>query len=244
MPGEASAETELGPVMDRVAQQWSKGNTGARMYDFIVMHEGLSNLLAKIMWGGSWNDLYADIASLGGVPAGSRILDVPSGGGIAFRGLDPSRPVHYVACDISPFMLMRAWEEAARRGLAGVDAAKRAVADIEFLHADVTQIPHDDATFDLCLSYNGLHCFPHPELALNEMARVLRPGGQLRGTAIVADGGWMSAACISIFQRANQFAAVSRAEDIRRWLGAAGISEVQVRRRGANVVFNGKKAAR
>jgi SAM-dependent methyltransferase len=243
MTGEASAEAELGPAMGRVARQWSKGNTGARMYDFIVMHEGLSNLLAKIMWAGSWSDLYSDIASLGGVPAGTRILDVPCGGGIAFRGLDPNRPVQYVACDISPFMLKRAWVEAARRGLAGVEAAERGVAEIEFLHADVTHIPYDDATFDLCLSYNGLHCFPYPELALTEMARVLRPGGELRGTAIVAGGGWMSAACIGIFQRASQFAAVSRTKDIRRWLAAAGFSEVQARQWGANVVFNGKKAA-
>jgi ubiquinone/menaquinone biosynthesis C-methylase UbiE len=29
----------------------------------------------------------------------------------------------------------------------------------------------------------GLHCFPDPAAAIGEMARVLRPGGELRGTS-------------------------------------------------------------
>ena len=77
--------------------------------------------------------------------------------------------------------------------------------------------------------------------AIVEMARVLRPGGELRGTATVTGAGPVSAACIAIFKHANQFACVGKAEDIERWLAAAGI-ESQVRRRGAYVVFNGKKA--
>jgi ubiquinone/menaquinone biosynthesis C-methylase UbiE len=233
MIGKASAAGQLAPATDRVAQEWSKGNVGARMYDFIVMHKRLAGPLGRIMWGDDWGDLYADIARLRDVPAGSQILDIPCGGGLAFRGLAPDTPVRYVAADVSPFMLNRARAEATRRGLVGID----------FVPVSVDQILFDDATFDLCLSYNGLHCFPDPEHAVAEMARVLRPGGQLRGTAIVTGAGWVSAACIAIFEHANQFASVGKAEDIERWLTAAGIAEPQVRRRGAYVVFDGKKAA-
>src|SRR5215831_17800923 len=182
MTGEASAAGQLAPAAGRVAQQWIKGNAGARVYDFIVMHQRLAGSLGAIMWGDGWGDLYADIARLCEVPAGSRVLDIPCGGGLAFRGLAPGRPVRFVAADVSPFMLDRARAEAARRGLAGIDFG--------------------DATFDLCLSYNGLHCFPDPGRAVAEMARVLRPGGQLRGTAIVTGAGWVSAACIAIFKHA------------------------------------------
>jgi ubiquinone/menaquinone biosynthesis C-methylase UbiE len=233
MIGKASAAGQLTPGTDRVAQEWSKGNVGARMYDFIVMHKRLAGPLGRIMWGDDWGDLYADIARLRDVPAGSQILDIPCGGGLAFRGLAPDTPVRYVAADVSPFMLNRARAEAARRGLARID----------FVPANVDQIPFDDATFDLCISYNGLHCFPDPEHAVTEMTRVLRPGGWLRGSAIVTGAGRVSAACIAIFQHANHFASVGKAEDVERWLAAAGIAEPQARQLGAYVVFDGRKPA-
>ena len=231
MAGEASAGRQVMTPADRVAQEWSKGNLGARMYDFIVMHERLAGALGRPMWGDNWRDLYADIARLGDVPAGSRVIDIPCGGGVAFRGLDPGRPVSYVAADVSPFMLDRARAEATRRGLAGID----------FVPANVTEIPFDDAAFDLCLSYNGLHCFPDPGRAAAEMARVLRPGGQLRGTALVTGAGRIPAACIGIFQRAGQFGPAGTVDDIERWLAGAGITEPRITRRGAYVFFQGEK---
>lgn len=231
MVGKPTVPSRLTRAADPVAQEWSRGNVGARMYDFIVTHRRLAGPLGRIMWGDDWGDLYADIARLSDVPAGSRILDIPCGGGLAFRGLNPDTPVRYVAADVSPFMLNRARAEAKRRGLAKID----------FVPANVNQIPFKDATFDLCLSYNGLHCFPDPERAVAEMARILRPGGQLRGTAIVTGASRVSAACIAIFQRANQFASVGKTEDIERWLAAAGIVEPRARRHGAYVIFDGKK---
>lgn len=231
MTGEAGAAGKLPRTADRVAQQWSRDNLGARMYDFIVMHKWLADPLGRIMWYNAMGDLYTDIARLGDVPAGSEILDIPCGGGVALRGLTPGRQVRYVAADISPFMLDRARAEAARRRLAGID----------FVHANVNEMPFEDATFDLCLSYNGLHCFPDPELAVAEMARVLRPGGQVRGTAVVAGAGRIPAACIAIFKHADQFATVGKAEDIERWLARAGFADPQVRRRGAYAYFYGRK---
>jgi len=60
---------------------------------------------------------------------------------------------------------------------------------IEFVEADVTALQFDDASFDLCVTYNGLHCLPDPRAALAELARVLRPGGTLRGTSCVKGRG-------------------------------------------------------
>ena len=231
MTGESSTAHQLWPADDRIAEQWIKGNTGARMYDFIVMHKRLAGSLGQIMWGDSWRDLYADIGRLRDIPAGAQVLDVPCGGGLAFRGLVPDKPVRYVAADVSPFMLSRARAEATRRGLTGID----------FVHANVEKIPFDDATFDLCLSYNGLHCFPDPGRAVAEMTRVLRPGGQLRGTAIVTGASWMSAICIAIFRHADQFGPMGTLADIEQWLTQAGIAEPQITRRGAYVFFRGEK---
>ena len=216
---------------DRVAQEWIKGNFGARMYDFIVMHQHVAGPLGRIMWGDDWRDLYADIARLGELPAASRVIDIPCGGGLAFRGLAPDRPVDYVAADVSPFMLDRARAEATRQGLTGID----------FVPTSVDEIPFEDGVFDLCLSYNGLHCFPDPEHAVGEMARLLRPGGQLRGTALVTGTGRVSAACIAIFRHANQFGPMGTVEDLERWLTGAGIAEPRIVRHGAYVFFDGAK---
>ncbi|TDB97310.1 class I SAM-dependent methyltransferase [Actinomadura sp. 7K534] len=232
MTREAGTAGQLPPAADRVTGQWRKGGFGSRMYDFIVMHERVADPLGRLMWHNDMSDMYRDIAELGDLPAGSEILDVPCGGGVSFRGLRPGRRVRYVAADISPFMLDRARAEAARRDLSSV----------EFHQADVRALPFADATFDRCLTYNGLHCFPDPEAAVAEMVRVLRPGGQLRGTAVVTGGGRIPAACIAIFQRAAQFADVGTAEDIERWLAAAGIADPQVGRRGAYAFFSGRKA--
>ena len=47
---------------------------------------------------------------------------------------------------------------------------------IEFVEADVTALQFADASFDLCVTYNGLHCLPDPHAALGELTRVLKPG--------------------------------------------------------------------
>ena len=42
---------------------------------------------------------------------------------------------------------------------------------IEFVEADVTALQFADASFDLCVTYNGLHCLPDPRAALGELTR-------------------------------------------------------------------------
>src|SRR5882757_972380 len=76
-------------------------------------------------------------------------------------------------------MLRRARAEADRRGIHW----------IEFAEADVEATPFDDRRFDLVVTYTGLHCFPDPPTAITELARVLRPGGELRGTSVIKRAG-------------------------------------------------------
>ena len=51
--------------------------------------------------------LHRAAAEVGRLPDGARVLDVPSGGGVALRGLRPGQRVDWVAADISPTMLAR-----------------------------------------------------------------------------------------------------------------------------------------
>ncbi len=58
-------------------------------------------------------------------------------------------------------------------------AAERAIANVDFRHADVEALPFAPASFDLVTTRYSAHHWPHPLQALREFRRVLRPGGQL-----------------------------------------------------------------
>ena len=49
---------------------------------------------------------------------------------------------------------------------------------IEVVQADAQALPFEDNSFDYVYSWGVIHACPEPELALKEVARVLRPGGQ------------------------------------------------------------------
>jgi ubiquinone/menaquinone biosynthesis C-methylase UbiE len=51
--------------------------------------------------------------------------------------------------------------------------------NVTLVEGDVTALPFDDDEFDLAGSLNTLHHVSRPELAVAELARVTRPGGQL-----------------------------------------------------------------
>lgn len=54
--------------------------------------------------------------------------------------------------------------------------------DVRFVAYDGTRMPFDDDTFDLCFSKQVLEHVRHPDQAVGEIARVLRPGGVFAGS--------------------------------------------------------------
>jgi ubiquinone/menaquinone biosynthesis C-methylase UbiE len=57
-------------------------------------------------------------------------------------------------------------------------AAERGVS-VRFEEADAEQLPFAPRSFDLAISRHVLWTLPHPEAAIDEWIRVLRPGGRL-----------------------------------------------------------------
>lgn len=104
------------------------------------------------------------------IPPGAAILDVGSGTGInlleAARWFWPARLL--CGIDISPGMVQTARAKAA---LMGIPA--------QFALGDAEKLPYPDNTFDLVICNSVLHWFRNRPAAVREMARVLRPGGQL-----------------------------------------------------------------
>lgn len=75
-----------------------------------------------------------------------------------------------VGIDLSELLLELAREAAAEANLGG---------RIRFEKADVHQIPYPDDTFDVVLNINMVHLVDKPVQMLNEIERILMPGGYL-----------------------------------------------------------------
>ncbi|MGJ9421729.1 class I SAM-dependent methyltransferase [Aeromicrobium sp. CF3.5] len=157
---------------------WSVDHPWARVYDAIADHDRLGRAVWKIGLGADLGLLHRTTArELATLPPGAAALDVPCGGGVTLRDVPTDADLRFVAADISPAMLRRTADEAARRGI-----------EIEAVLEDVQDLTFGDDTFDLVLAFTSLHCFPDPEQALNELTRVLRPGGRIVGSTMLRGG--------------------------------------------------------
>jgi len=137
------------------------------------------------------------------------VADVGCGTGFLAEGLALHvAQVH--ALDGSPAML-----EAAQRNLGRF-------ANVTYHLTDGGALPLPDASVDAALANMYLHHCPDPAAALQEMARILRPGGRL----VITDmdrhtNEWMRA------EMADEWLGFDRSE-VKRWLRAAGLVNVLV----------------
>jgi SAM-dependent methyltransferase len=103
-----------------------------------------------------------------GVSLGERVLELGAGPGYftieAVRAVGPRG--YIVSADLQPAMLLRLRERARASG-----AVARLVA------TDATALPFGDATFDRAILVSMLGEVPDARRALEELRRVLRPGG-------------------------------------------------------------------
>jgi len=99
---------------------------------------------------------------------GGRMLEVGVGTGISLPGY--SRRNRIFGVDISAAMLERARRRVAELQLHHVEG-------LEVMDAEELKFP--DASFDVVIAQYVVTAVPHPEHALNEFARVVRPGGEI-----------------------------------------------------------------
>ena len=120
----------------------------------------------------AWNRILDLVLPARGTLAALDALD--AGCGTGFLALELAGRGHRVtAVDFAPAMLQEARRKAAQHG-----------ASIRFEEADAEQLPFASGSFDLAVSRHLLWTLPHPEAAIDEWIRVLRPGGRL----VVVDG--------------------------------------------------------
>jgi len=106
-----------------------------------------------------------------GMLAHGEAIDLGCGPGYLVAEMVRQAPgLHVTGVDLSEEMLAEARAYAQQRGMAQA---------VSFRKGDVQQIPFEDGSVDLVVSTLSLHHWSAPVAVLDEVARVLRPGGSL-----------------------------------------------------------------
>jgi SAM-dependent methyltransferase len=110
--------------------------------------------------------------ALGPLAPGERVLDVGSGAGtdslVAAQMVGVSGRV--VGVDMTPQMLAKARAAAAELG----------TDNVEFVEAEVEELPFADASFDVAISNGVVDLVPDKDAVFAEIFRVLAPGGRIQ----------------------------------------------------------------
>jgi SAM-dependent methyltransferase len=145
------------PVKQQVAAHWGRRAAG---FDADFGHS-IRTTAERAAW-----DRILDLV-VGGGRGSLDALDV--GCGTGFLSLELARRGHRVTgIDFAPQMLAEARKKAAAQGVA-----------VRFEEGDAEQLPFAEGSFDLVMTRHVLWTLPHPEAAIDEWIRVLRPGGRL-----------------------------------------------------------------
>jgi phosphatidylethanolamine/phosphatidyl-N-methylethanolamine N-methyltransferase len=99
---------------------------------------------------------------------GGRILEVGVGTGISLPYYSSASRV--LGIDLSEEMLSKARQRVDSLNLSHVE-------DLQLMDAEA--LPFPDASFDVVTAQCVVNTTPHPELALDQFARVLKPGGEI-----------------------------------------------------------------
>jgi ubiquinone/menaquinone biosynthesis C-methylase UbiE len=110
--------------------------------------------------------LFGDSRSWACSQANGEVLEVAVGTGLNFDAYPPE--VRLTGIDLSDQMLEIARARARELGR-----------EVELRQGDAHTLPFDDATFDTVVCTFGLCAIPDIDAALDEMTRVVKPGGKL-----------------------------------------------------------------
>ncbi|MEB2289459.1 MAG: arsenite methyltransferase [Anaerolineae bacterium] len=161
-----------------------------------------------------------DPVALARLEPGQTVLDLGSGGGIdCFLAAQRVGPTgHVIGVDMTPQMLDKARVAAARLG----------ATNVEFRLGEIEHLPVADSRVDVILSNCVINLSPDKPAVFREAFRVLKPGGRLSVSDILADHPLPDALRAQIDAWASCVSGAIPVADYVAALEAAGFVNVQV----------------
>lgn len=132
--------------------------------DFIV---DIYNQMARRMRDKGWMETDSIIKS--GIDSGLALEIGPGPGYLGLEWLKKTDNTFLKGVDVSPDMIELAGKNAAEYGFSN---------RVEYVKNEGKEIPFPDNTFDAVFTNGSLHEWAEPELILNEVHRLLKPGGR------------------------------------------------------------------
>jgi arsenite methyltransferase len=168
-------------------------------------------------------------ASLGcGVPTavadlheGETVLDLGSGAGadVLISARRVGSTGHAIGLDMTDEMLE----------LARATAREAGVENVEFVKGYIEELPLPDASVDVVISNCFINLAADKRRVLAEAARVLRPGGRLAVSDVIADPDMDAATRADMAAYTGCIAGALTEEEFRGALAAAGLVDVEIR---------------
>jgi len=173
MPVTTMAEEDAGEdVTDFGFERVSAREKSARVRQVFESVAGRYDLMNDLMSAGLHRVWKRFAIAAAAVRPGQRALDLAGGSGdltrLLARAVGPAGEV--VLADINPRMLAVGRDRLLDAGVAG---------NVRFVQADAEALPFAERAFDLVTIAFGLRNVTHKARALEEIRRVLRPGGRL-----------------------------------------------------------------
>src|SRR5580692_7721678 len=155
------------------------GASARKPYRGISMEGGLATWYANITRKdlGEFERLAQELAK--DLPENARVLEIAPGPGYLSIALAKLGPFKITGLDISQSFVRMASDHAKREGVVA-----------RFIHGSASDIPLEDGMFDLIVCRAAFKNFSEPLKALNEMHRVLKPGGRALIIDLRKDASW------------------------------------------------------
>jgi len=158
--------------------------------------------------------------AIGALRPGERVLDLGSGGGfdcfLAARQVGPHGRV--IGVDMTAEMISRARENAGKLSLGNVD----------FRLGEIEHLPVADASVDVVMSNCVINLSPDKPAVFREVFRVLRPGGRVAVSDVVATDALSDEERRNMALYTGCVAGAASVAEIQGMLRGAGFVDVQV----------------
>jgi len=151
---------------------------------------------------------------------GETVVDLGSGGGFDcfLAAAEVGGTGHVIGIDMTPDMVSKARDNASRGGFT----------QVEFRLGEIEHLPVADASVDVILSNCVINLSPDKPQVFREAFRVLRPGGRLAISDVVAGIELPEAMRQDAFLVSACIGNAALVDDLERWMEQAGFERIRI----------------